>query len=456
MEVKDEKVQEVQNEKKINANPTKEFFISMLVRDIALEPAIAELVDNSLDGAKNFRKSYNFSDVCKIDVSFDEDKFCISDTCGGISYEAARDYCFRFGRDNSRPYELANGTGVFGIGMKRALFRMGKVFDIVSITPTEHFFIHVDVDTWLKEEGNDWTFEFTELGRDETNPLEKCGTKITVTDLYDPIKYSFANPYFRDSFHKYIMRRSSMIKDLNVQVIINEKNIIYEDIKILFGKSFAPYVQHLTLDDVNITVIAGCAKMGEPKNAGWYVSCNSRMVLFANQKEETGWGTEDIRAFHPSYASFRGIVLFESANLENLPWNTTKTGVDSSSKYYQRALEIMRDVERSYISWRKEVDEFIAANEEIDAKSIFSDTEYDINSPAIQKHLVENSDFGLPELNSTNFPVPPEPMTSIPFRVEKSKVQNIKEHLNKPKMSNKEVAEVIFNYFYEREIDEDE
>ena len=210
------------------------------------------------------------------------------------------------------------------------------------------------------------------------------------------------------------------------------------------------------LDDVNITVIAGCAKMGEPKNAGWYVSCNSRMILFANQKEETGWGTEDIRLFHTSDASFRGIVLFESSNLENLPWNTTKTGVDASSKYYQKALEIMRDVERSYIAWRRKVDAFLEDNKEIEAKSIFLDTEYDINSPAIQKHLLENSDFGLPELNSKNFPVPPEPMTSVSFRVEKSKVQNIKEHLQKPKMSNKEVGEVLFNYFYEREIDEDE
>lgn len=116
----------------------------------------------------------------------------------------------------------------------------------------------------------------------------------------------------------------------------------------------------------------------------------------------------------------------------------------------------MRDVERSYIAWRRKVDAFLEDNKEIEAKSIFLDTEYDINSPAIQKHLLENSDFGLPELNSQNFPVPPEPMTSISFRVEKSKVQNIKEHLQKPKMSNKEVGEVLFNYFYEREIDEDE
>ena len=38
---------------KFNADPTKDFFIHMLTRDIPLERAIIDLVDNSVDGAKN-------------------------------------------------------------------------------------------------------------------------------------------------------------------------------------------------------------------------------------------------------------------------------------------------------------------------------------------------------------------------------------------------------------------
>lgn len=440
----------------INANPTKQFFIRMLVRDIDLEPAIAELVDNSLDGARKVRKNSGDDAECKIEVTFDEDKFTISDTCGGISIFDARNYCFRFGRDNSRDFDLVDGTGVFGIGMKRALFRMGRVFDIESKTPTESFSIHVNVDEWLKEEGTDWTFNFSKVDEHANNDSSVCGTKITVTELYDPIKFSFSNPFFKESFFKYVKKRSSMIKDLNVQVNVNGKDVIYEDIKILFGKKYAPYVKRIRLDDVNITIVAGCAKMGEPKNAGWYISCNGRTVLFANQKEETGWGTEDIRLFHPSFAAFRGMVQFESSNLEDLPWNTTKTGVDLSSKYYQCALEVMRDVERLFISWRNEVDEFVRSNDQLDAKIIFDDQEYAISSPVVQTYIKAESDFKLPDLDISNFDLPPEPMTSISFVVEKSKVQTIKEQLKKPKMTNKSLGEYIFNYFYEREIDEDE
>ncbi len=45
----------------VDASPTKEFFIYMLTRDIDLEPAIVELVDNSIDGAKKMRSGQSYS-----------------------------------------------------------------------------------------------------------------------------------------------------------------------------------------------------------------------------------------------------------------------------------------------------------------------------------------------------------------------------------------------------------
>ena len=39
----------------VQGEPTKDFFISMLVRDIGLIPAIVDLVDNSVDGGRRLR-----------------------------------------------------------------------------------------------------------------------------------------------------------------------------------------------------------------------------------------------------------------------------------------------------------------------------------------------------------------------------------------------------------------
>lgn len=40
---------------RINAEPTKAFFVDMLTRDIPLEQAVLDLVDNSVDGAKSMK-----------------------------------------------------------------------------------------------------------------------------------------------------------------------------------------------------------------------------------------------------------------------------------------------------------------------------------------------------------------------------------------------------------------
>ena len=45
--------------KMIKANPTREFFVNMLVRDILLKQAIIELIDNSIDGARACLKNKN-------------------------------------------------------------------------------------------------------------------------------------------------------------------------------------------------------------------------------------------------------------------------------------------------------------------------------------------------------------------------------------------------------------
>ena len=37
---------------RVHAEPTKDFFISMLTRDLDLQDAIIELIDNSIDGIK--------------------------------------------------------------------------------------------------------------------------------------------------------------------------------------------------------------------------------------------------------------------------------------------------------------------------------------------------------------------------------------------------------------------
>src|SRR5690349_6014940 len=91
---------------KIDASPTKEFFVAVLVRDISLDDAIAELIDNSIDGVKKLAENEDYS-AFYINIEFDKTSFSIDDNCGGIPVEIAQEYAFRFGRDATNPEDYS-------------------------------------------------------------------------------------------------------------------------------------------------------------------------------------------------------------------------------------------------------------------------------------------------------------------------------------------------------------
>ena len=76
--------------KKIETYPTKDFFISMLIRDVSLKDAIGDLVDNCVDGARSISPDYysGFS----IEINFDEQGFTIKDNCGGIDIKLEKTF----------------------------------------------------------------------------------------------------------------------------------------------------------------------------------------------------------------------------------------------------------------------------------------------------------------------------------------------------------------------------
>lgn len=151
----------------IEGNPTKKFFIEMITRDISIEDAIIDLLDNSIDGANRINPN-DYSGL-NIYLIVNEEYFEIKDNCGGFSIDTAKRYAFRFGRPEDAP--KGNGTvGRFGIGMKRSLFKIGKAFTVESQFKQDSFKVEVDVDKWSKkvriiknEDGSsdiidDWSF----------------------------------------------------------------------------------------------------------------------------------------------------------------------------------------------------------------------------------------------------------------------------------------------------------
>jgi Histidine kinase-, DNA gyrase B-, and HSP90-like ATPase len=199
----------VPTDKTINAEPTKEFFIEMLTKDISLPECILDLVDNSvnsliratgLDVMKVLIGNVVRRIVHrKIRISFSRHNFSIEDDCGGITIADARDDVFRFGK--SQPQVNRGGLGVYGIGMKRAFFKIGRMISIHSRTTTEEFLVKFDVDDWAGKKDN-WNLEFT-TARERLTPASKAGTVIEITRLHETVKSRFAV----EAFQKELLRK---------------------------------------------------------------------------------------------------------------------------------------------------------------------------------------------------------------------------------------------------------
>ena len=350
------------SDQQIDAMPTKAFFVDMLVKDIPLERAVLDLVDNCVDGAIRLRSGAegNFSGL-RVEITMTADKFVIADNCGGFDMATARNYAFRFGRARAAkatPYSI----GQFGVGMKRALFKFGRQFSVASKTASEAWVVNVDVDEW--EQTNDWHFAFSEANQGVSNSEDDQGTIVSVTRLRDEVASRFGSEWFRRSLGEMIRTHQRQFIGKGLELRFDGSILTATDLNLLIG-TITPVVdvyEHTEGDKppVRVRLIAGVGA-SSPSIAGWYVVCNGRVILASDRSEQTGWGrvaeqAAEIPKYHNQYARFRGIAFFECQEAGLLPWNTTKTGVDADSPVWRAALEKMVVMARSVINFLNDVD----------------------------------------------------------------------------------------------------
>ena len=427
---------ELQN-KKVDASPTKGFFIYMLTRDIDLKPAIVELIDNSIDGAKRVRRKSQYEGLF-IRITMSKEKFIIVDNCGGIDIDTAQNYAFKFGRAPERKRkEEGFFTGIFGIGMKRALFKMGNKFEIVSKTYDEHFILKVDVAQWMREKDWDFQFDKAENGLQNT----EVGTCITVENLNEEISLKFDNELFINSLIDYVQKYRTVEAENGLQIEINGITIDYRKEKLLESKDIQTYTHKIEDPEGTITIIAGITEKGEPAKAGWYIYCNGRLVLYADKTSLSGWG-DGSRSYHNSLAEFRGYVYFESKNLLALPWNTTKTGVDTSNRLYilakQKMVEAMSQIFKKIDEMKRKYDVTDLCELEFIKKAQERELTY---SNVAQ--INQNRDFAISEVQKS------EPMTTISFSKPTREVDKVKKNMGEK--TNKAVGIKLFDYYCEME-----
>lgn len=434
----------------VKASPTKEFFVNMLVRDILLKQAIIELIDNSIDGARSIRKNNQYSGL-KICVKFGKSKFVIEDNCGGIPLDVAANYAFRFGRPKTAESSNTETTGIFGIGMKRALFKIGNNFSIHSTTKTTEFQLNLDVKEWLKKDDSDWDFSFSSYEENMNNSEEDTGTKIEVTDLNSEIAAELNSEEFEKEVIEHIQRRVGLDIAYGIAIVVNDKTLVGNNISLIDDEEIKPIKEEYQDGEISVKILSGIApregKTYPPEKAGWYIYCNGRLVVAADKTSLTTWKDMENKSsgivFHNNYAGFRGIVYFSSKQPEKLPWNTTKTGLDETSLVYLRArekmLEIFKIVRNILDDIRKNTEDKDDGIEETIAK--MHGTEMTIeNVNKVKENRV---------VNIKNVSVITVPNVTINYKKPKEEAEKLKRVLGVK--SYREVGEKTFEYYKDAE-----
>ncbi|PWB30905.1 ATP-binding protein [Pseudomonas sp. NDM] len=347
----------------VKAYPAKRFFVEMLTRDIELKDSLLDLLDNCIDGVMR-EKSESLGDPLpyagyEARITFNKDGFKIADNCGGIPRGVALERAFRLGRPDRETDKDLPTVGVYGIGMKRAIFKMGREAVVSSVTDECSY--HVNISSSWIEDDSTWVLPITEVERGEA----KTGVTVSVTELYAGVSRLFSDETaFENDLIRSISAYYGNIILKGFDVYVNNKKVapigssfILSQASFDSGEGIAPYIYTGELNGVSIELVVGFYRnlptdeeqeeslAGRPstEQAGWTIICNDRVVLYADKTKVTGWGEAGVPQYHTQFVSIAGVVNFKANDAAMLPITTTKRGIDGNSDIYLSVKEFMRE-----------------------------------------------------------------------------------------------------------------
>lgn len=464
----------------IDAGAEKRFFIEMLTKDIELLPAIVDLVDNSVDGARDLHPDGNLTGQF-VRITTADGSFSITDNSGGIDVDVARHYAFRFGR--SKDFTgVKRSVGQFGVGMKRAIFKIGSKFSVQSVhrgTEGEgsgsRFSMNVDVEAWAKRR-NDWTFAFDTVEEGiNISDGEVAGTTLVVSPVHASVSDDFADPAVLQLLRTELRVRHQQSIQSGLEIFVDGDVPLTASRPALQSSDVVqPVVKTFTVPAdgeggiVEVSLYAGTVapprreresdadedqaeNFQDPGDAGWYLFCNDRLLLAADRSSVTGWGNP-AAAYHPQYRLFRGFVYLSADDASLLPWNTTKTAVDRDSSVF-RAVQSQMKVAL--------VDVQAVINRVKTARSRIEDD--DEPTPALVSALDNAPDIPIRDLPVSARMVapaapPPKPKQPAAPRIQRVQYSVDLDRFNEvanalDAASGSEVGRLTFDYFYDREVD---
>lgn len=223
-----------------DASPEKRLFVYLITRDISLAEAVLDLIDNSINAALqplasqlNTADDYQrlLADIARrptvnIELTVGPARILVRDTAPGISAKAAETEIFRFGRGDTGSHE-DDRLSVYGIGLKRAMFKCGNKIEMVSDHRDGGFELKLNARAWERLPQERWSFEIA-----PRPPATTFGTRILITELYDDIVRRLDDGLFLSQLQERIAATYAFFIGRIVNITLNGNEISTESFEV--------------------------------------------------------------------------------------------------------------------------------------------------------------------------------------------------------------------------------
>jgi hypothetical protein len=245
------------------------------------------------------------------------------------------------GGTTRKPEEIS--IGEFGIGSKRAIVAVSTRAEVVSRFESRETFKIVVDDSWTSSDS--WM-----IPKYKTAPIAAGSTRIvfksTKVDLnletVQEVKHLLSETY-------------CFVLSKKCTILVNEESIRPNCFN---NWAFPPRGRHprtyrtfINVDGRKVNVDVTIGLMRESSQTGEYgfdIFCNDRMILKNYKHPEIGFTTGILGFPHPAIAWFKGIARITGAN-EDMPWNSTKSGLDFSNPIVQSLKDKLVKLAKPYV-----------------------------------------------------------------------------------------------------------
>ena len=312
----------------LNGTPDKRLYWS-IISDYDLKTGLCELIDNAVD----IWTSGEFGTPLAVSIVLDADQQFISvtDNAGGVSRADLKLLITPGGSNNSPDDET---IGIFGVGSKRAVVALSQRISIKTRHHSEKSY-QLDVDNaWL--ENPTWELPIYELPDFEPGTtsveLHMLRRKLEDADVIE------VREHLAETYGLFLERR-------NVSFLVNGSPIEGRTFsKWAYPEEFPPHSATFPVDRGNqgtarVEVTAGLILDRDTRgeNYGAYIYCNDRLIIKELRTRVVGY-TVSAEAGMPHFdASLARVIIRFNGPAKLMPWNSSKTDVNSDNPTFQGA-----------------------------------------------------------------------------------------------------------------------